>query len=42
MAFSDHAPRLADFWDDTVAANALQPAVRKVVRIRAEQFVVQG
>jgi hypothetical protein len=42
VAFSDHAPRLADFWDDTVAADALQPAVRKVVRIRAEQFVVQG
>jgi hypothetical protein len=42
VAFSDHAPRLADFWDETVAADALQPAVRKVVRIRAEQFVVQG
>jgi hypothetical protein len=42
VAFSDRAPRLADFWDDSVSANALQPAVRKVVRIRAEEFVVQG
>lgn len=42
VAFSDRAPGLADFWDDSVSANALQPAVRKVVRIRAEEFVVQG
>jgi hypothetical protein len=42
VAFSDRPPMLADFWDDSVAADALQPAVRKVVRIRAEQFVVQG
>jgi hypothetical protein len=42
VAFSDRAPRLADFWDDSVSADALQPAVRKVVRIRAEEFVVQG
>lgn len=42
VAFSDRAPRLTDFWDDSVSADALQPAVRKVVRIRAEQFVVQG
>ncbi len=42
VAFGDRAPRLADFWDDSVSADALQPAVRKVVRIRAEAFVVQG
>jgi len=42
VAFSDRAPKLTDFWDDSVSADALQPAVRKVVRIRAEQFVVQG
>jgi hypothetical protein len=42
VAFSDRAPRLADFWDDSVSADALQPAVRKVVHIRAEEFVVQG
>jgi len=42
VAFSDRAPTLADFWDDSVSADALQPAVRKVVRIKAEQFVIQG
>ena len=42
VAFSERAPKLTDFWDDSVAADALQPAVRKVVRIRADQFVVQG
>jgi hypothetical protein len=42
VAFSDHAPRLSDFWDDSVSADVLQPAVRKVVRMRADEFVVQG
>lgn len=42
IAFSDHAPMLADFWDDSVSADATQPTTRKVVRIRADQFVVQG
>lgn len=42
VAFSNRVPRLADFWDDTVSAAALQPAVRKVVRMRADEFVVQG
>lgn len=42
VAFSDRPPRLADFWDASVAADGAQPAVRKVVRIRAEQFPVQG
>jgi hypothetical protein len=42
VSFSDRAPRLTDFWDDSVSADALQPAVRKVVRVRAEQFAVQG
>ena len=42
VAFSDRAPGLADFWDDSVSANALQPAVRKVVHLRAEEFVIQG
>ena len=42
VAFSDRVPGLADFWDDTVSADAPQPAVRKVVRIRADEFVVQG
>jgi hypothetical protein len=38
--FGDRPPRLADFWDDTVAADSLHPAVRKVVRIRGEEFAV--
>jgi hypothetical protein len=42
VAFGDKAPKLADFWDDSVSADALQAAVRKVVRLRAEEFVVQG
>lgn len=42
VAFGLRPPGLADFWDDTVASDALQPAMRKVVRIRAEQFGVQG
>lgn len=42
VAFSHWAPMLTDFWDDSVSADAVQPTVRKVVRVRAEQFVVQG
>lgn len=42
VAFSDRPPMLSDFWDDTVAADGTTPAVRKVIRIRADQFFVQG
>jgi hypothetical protein len=42
VAFSDHAPKLSDFWDDSVSTDVLQPAVRKILRMRAEEFVVQG
>jgi hypothetical protein len=42
IAFSDRAPKLSDFWDDSVSADILQSAVRKVVRLRAEEFAVQG
>jgi hypothetical protein len=38
--YSQRAPLLADFWNDDVAATVSQPAVRKVVRIRGEEFVV--
>jgi len=38
--YSGRAPYLSDFWDDRVAANVSQPAVRKVVRVRGEEFVV--
>jgi hypothetical protein len=42
IAFSDHPPLLTDFWDDSVSANAHQPAVRTVLRIQAQKFPVQG
>jgi hypothetical protein len=42
VAFSDHAPALTDFWDDSVSADARQPAVRTVLRIQAQKFPVQG
>jgi hypothetical protein len=42
VAFGEHAPKLSDFWDDTVSADVLQPTVRKILRMRAEEFVVQG
>jgi hypothetical protein len=38
--YSPRPPYLSDFWDDRVAADVSQPAVRKVVRIRGEEFVV--
>ncbi len=39
--YSARPPYLSDFWDDRVSAEVSQPAVRKVVRIRGEEFVVQ-
>ncbi len=38
--YSPRPPYLADFWDDRVSSEVSQPAVRKVVRIRGEEFVV--
>lgn len=40
VLFGDRPPFLADFWNDTVSAEVSQPAVRKVVRVRGEEFVV--
>lgn len=40
VLFSDRPPFVADFWDDGVSRLARQAAVRKVVRVRAEEFVV--
>lgn len=42
VAFSDHAPMLTAFWDDSVSAKARQPAVRTVPRIQAQRYLVQG
>jgi hypothetical protein len=38
--YSPRPPFITDFWDDRVSAEVSQPAVRKVVRIRGEEFVV--
>jgi hypothetical protein len=40
VLYGQRPPRLLDFLDESVAADALRPAVRKVVRIRGEEFVV--
>jgi hypothetical protein len=42
VAFSERPPLLTDFLDDTVSVEGSQPTIRKVVRVQAEQFVVQG
>jgi len=40
VLYGDRPPRLTDFWDESVSAAVDQVAVRKVVRIRGEEFVV--
>jgi hypothetical protein len=40
VLFGERPPFLSDFWSDHVASDVTQPAVRKVVRIRGEEFVV--
>jgi hypothetical protein len=40
VLYGDRPPGLADFWDDEVSRPIHQVAVRKVVRIRGEEFVV--
>lgn len=42
VAYSEVPPMLTDFGDDTVAYESLQAATRKVVRVRGEEFLVQG
>lgn len=42
VLFGERPPRLADFWDDTVACTVSRLATRKVIRIRGDEFVVQG
>lgn len=42
ILFGERPPRLADFWDDDVAHTIFRPAVRKIVRVRGDEFVVQG
>jgi len=40
VLYGDRPPALKDFWDDTVAADISQLAIRKVIRIRGEEFAV--
>ncbi len=40
VLFGERPPFLRDFLDDSVAVTARQAAQRKVVRIRAEEFIV--
>jgi hypothetical protein len=40
VLFSDHPPFLRDFLDDLVSVTTKQVAQRKVVRIKAEEFIV--
>jgi hypothetical protein len=40
VLYGDRPPGLVDFWDDKVSRAIEQPAVRKVIRVRGEEFVV--
>lgn len=40
--YSDRPPMVADYLDDSVADDYQQAITRKVIRIRSEEFVVQG
>jgi len=40
ILLGDRPPMLSDFWDELVSKEVTQLAVRKVVRVRAEEFVV--
>jgi hypothetical protein len=40
--FSDRPPLVSDFLDDSVADDFSHPLSRKIIRVRAEEFTVQG
>jgi len=40
--FGERPPLLGDFWDDKVSADIDQPTARKAVRLKAEEFNIQG
>jgi len=40
VLYGERPPALNDFWDDTVSREITQLAVRKVIRIRGEEFAV--
>ena len=41
VAFGERPPLLANFWDESAAADGSHAAVRKVFRIRGEQSTIQ-
>lgn len=42
VLFGEHPPIVADFWNNDVSADIRIPVVRKVIRVRGDEFVVQG
>jgi hypothetical protein len=40
--FGDRPPMLSDFFNESVSVDVLQPAIRKVVRVAGEQFLISG
>jgi hypothetical protein len=42
VLFGERPPLLGDFWDDSVSAEIDQPTARKAVRVRGEEFNIQG
>lgn len=40
IIFSDHPPRLTDFWDDAVSCDVAQPTMRKVIRAQTSEFAL--
>lgn len=40
ILFGDRPPKLLDFWDEEVSKSIKQVSVRKVIRVRGEEFVV--
>jgi hypothetical protein len=42
LLYGDRPPLLGDFWDDSVASDVEQPTIRRAVRLRAEEFNIQG
>lgn len=42
LLYGDRPPLLGDFWADSVASDVEQPTIRRAVRLRAEEFNIQG
>jgi hypothetical protein len=41
LLFGQHPPALADFLNDDVARSVTRPAMRKVIRFSAQEFLVE-